>query len=500
MSALSWTQLTPVCTEHELVAAVRSGSDRAFEELYARYRPGIAAYILGMVRDHARSEDIAQEVFISALRRLRETDQPIAFQAWIREIAKNACIDEYRRTVRLQEVPLVSDDDSETTGVVAPTGALAPEAAVERKQSLADLQNAFFSLSEKQHKILVMRELEGLTYAEIGERLGMSRFMVESSLFRARRRLSAEYNELVSGRRCEQIQTAIETHEPGVLLKLGVRQRRQIARHLAHCQPCRRQARMAGLDESFFKAPTLVGKIAALLPFPLLRWRRSASTEEDSVAASGSHSYLALQSLPTVARFVDPAGPAAGFGRSAATIAAVAAAGIGGGVLTSITPHAQPAKPAPVVRAVSASAPAGPSAAAASRLSPASKSLVMPRAHSAAARPPQVSGTASFTGGKGGPGKPTGPGGTGLHSGGGSSSNHPALFKGVLPPKIGPIKTPQLPNPTVPSSPASTVLTGASNLPVPKLPKITTPQVKLPSVKSVQLPTPKQLLDKLTHS
>ncbi len=71
MSALSWTQLTPVCTEHELVAAVRSGSDRAFEELYARYRPGIAAYILGMVRDHARSEDIAQEVFISALRRLR---------------------------------------------------------------------------------------------------------------------------------------------------------------------------------------------------------------------------------------------------------------------------------------------------------------------------------------------------------------------------------------------------------------------------------------------
>src|SRR5438046_110775 len=110
-SALSVTQPTPTCSEHELVAAVRRGSDRAFEELYSRYRSRIAAYIFGMVGDHARGEDLVQEVFISALRRLRQTDRPIAFKPWIYEIAKNACIDEFRRTRRAREVPLDSPDD-----------------------------------------------------------------------------------------------------------------------------------------------------------------------------------------------------------------------------------------------------------------------------------------------------------------------------------------------------------------------------------------------------
>src|SRR5690348_3143241 len=94
--ALSVIQRAPVSTEQELVSAVRAGDDRAFEELYARHRGQIGGYIHSRVGDHARAEDIAQEVFISALRRLRDTERPIAFKPWIYEIAKNACIDEYR--------------------------------------------------------------------------------------------------------------------------------------------------------------------------------------------------------------------------------------------------------------------------------------------------------------------------------------------------------------------------------------------------------------------
>ena len=90
----------PACTEHELVAATRAGDDRAFEELYSRYRERISSFILGRVHDHGRAEDIAQDVFIAALRRLRGSDQRIAFKPWIYEIAKNACIDEFRRANR----------------------------------------------------------------------------------------------------------------------------------------------------------------------------------------------------------------------------------------------------------------------------------------------------------------------------------------------------------------------------------------------------------------
>jgi len=96
--------------DRQLVSLVRAGDDRAFEELYARYRRRIAAYVYGMVSDHGRAEDIAQDVFVSALRRMRETERPIAFRPWIYEIAKNACIDAYRRRSRAEEVALTGDD------------------------------------------------------------------------------------------------------------------------------------------------------------------------------------------------------------------------------------------------------------------------------------------------------------------------------------------------------------------------------------------------------
>src|SRR4051794_16355218 len=61
-------------TDHDLIARVRVGDDAAFAALYERYHRRIAAYIYGMVKDYGRAEDIAQDVFMSALRRMRETD------------------------------------------------------------------------------------------------------------------------------------------------------------------------------------------------------------------------------------------------------------------------------------------------------------------------------------------------------------------------------------------------------------------------------------------
>jgi len=168
------------CTEHELVAAVRRGDDRAFELLFSSYERRITAYVAGMVGDHARAEDITQDVFISALRRMRETRRPIAFKPWIYEIAKNACIDEFRRTRRAAEVSFEEDHGSSPAARNVFVHAPAPDVAVESKQRLDDLCGAFGGLVESHHRVLVLRELEGLSYGEIGRRLGMSRAMVES--------------------------------------------------------------------------------------------------------------------------------------------------------------------------------------------------------------------------------------------------------------------------------------------------------------------------------
>src|SRR3954469_23619418 len=105
-------QLEPdaVTSDRRLVAAVRRGDDRAFELLYERYQRRIHAYVFGMVKDHGRAEDVTQEVFVSALRRMRETEQPLAFKPWLYQIAKNGCIDAFRRSKRAEEVSYDAED------------------------------------------------------------------------------------------------------------------------------------------------------------------------------------------------------------------------------------------------------------------------------------------------------------------------------------------------------------------------------------------------------
>ena len=93
-------------SDERLVAAVREGDDPAFECLYDRYGRRVAGFVAGMVHDHGRAEDVTQEVFVSALRRLRATDAPIAFKPWVFEIARNACIDAHRRGRRAELVSL----------------------------------------------------------------------------------------------------------------------------------------------------------------------------------------------------------------------------------------------------------------------------------------------------------------------------------------------------------------------------------------------------------
>lgn len=306
--------------EPQLVAAVRQGDDRAFEELFSRYRSRITAYVLGMVGgDHGKAEDITQEVFLSALRRLRDTERPIAFKPWIYEIAKNACIDEFRRSRRSSEISLNADDDSPSGDGNLVSKQPTPDAAMENKQRLEALRGAFRGLPENQHRILVMRELEGRSYREIAGRMGMTRPMVESTLFRARRRLGEEYEELTSGRRCEQVCEVVDRADASSIRVLGIRARRQVALHLSHCDDCRRYARLAGADESLFQAPTFADKVAALFPFGLLGRR---------LFGPGRRAHALMARKASVAsQFMGPIGSSAILGRVAAAVLVIAAAG-----------------------------------------------------------------------------------------------------------------------------------------------------------------------------
>src|SRR4051812_45811217 len=346
----------PDVTDHDLVQAVRAGDDHAFERLYHRYHRRISAYIFGMVHDHGRAEDLTQEVFVNALRRMRQTDRPIVFKPWVYEIAKNACIDAFRRSKRAEEVSIDAEDGHGLApadhGKLHATGA-SPEAAVEGKQQLDHLCGAFGGLSEAHHQILVMRELEGLSYREIGERLGMSRPSVESTLFRARRRLTEEFEELRTGERCLRVQDIIgRGADAGG--RLGTRDQRRVSSHINRCQPCRRHAVMAGLDAGALARRPVREKIAALLPLPAFLKRRWLGGDSGSSSGDAATTHAALhgpalaQASMAAAQYGEPT--MAGWMKATAVATAVAVAGVGAGAADHAASGGGRHHDAPIVR------------------------------------------------------------------------------------------------------------------------------------------------------
>jgi RNA polymerase sigma factor (sigma-70 family) len=292
----------------DLVAAVRDGDDTAFEELYRRYHKRISAFVCGMLRDEARCEDVAQEAFMSALRRMRATDCEINFKPWIYQIARNAAIDSYRRTSHAVEVSMDADDGlraSDRSRLVGVDGG--PDAALVTKERLSHLQGAFDELSDVHTKVLVMRELEGMSYREIGQALDLTRPAVESALFRARRRLESEYEEIADGRRCTAMRATLARMVQGTH---GGAEEHRLARHVKRCHSCRHRARVLGITPQTALG-TLRDKAAALLPLPWLFRRGGDGGGITGLLSTGANTAPLAE-------------------RAAAIVAAAALAGAGG--------------------------------------------------------------------------------------------------------------------------------------------------------------------------
>jgi RNA polymerase sigma factor (sigma-70 family) len=251
-------------SDGDLVAAVRRGDDSAFEELYRRYRRPIAGYVARTVRDDARVEDLTQDAFFAALRHLRSTDTEIEFKPWIYEIARNATIDHWRRASRAEEVSVDEDERLRPSDRARLVGSSAPDSLLVNKERLVHLQGAFDELGDLQARALVMRELEGMSYREIAEKLDVSRSSVETTLLLARQRLEVEYTNISEGRRCEAIRAANVRLAEG----LGTaRDEGRLARHARRCPSCRRHARQLGV-EPLTQPSRLRRRVAGLLPLP----------------------------------------------------------------------------------------------------------------------------------------------------------------------------------------------------------------------------------------
>ncbi len=236
------------------MALFRAGHDDAFRVIHDRYRQRLFAYTRQMLPRRPDAEDALQDVFVRAYSGLRASDGQLVLRAWLYRIAHNRCIDELRRP---------APPPPELLQIVRPP-VHDPIAAAEQRESLRRLVADVRRLPEQQRSALLMRELGGMTYADMACALGVTVPAVKSLLVRARIALAQAHDARDIA--CSEIRGQLTlAHDR------GVRPSGTARRHMRDCNDCRHFHReLRGISRRFAAlAPTLgpLGLVAKLLGF-----------------------------------------------------------------------------------------------------------------------------------------------------------------------------------------------------------------------------------------
>jgi RNA polymerase sigma-70 factor (ECF subfamily) len=192
--------------EKDLVRQAKAGDSEAFRQLFERHNRRAYALALGVVRNPDDALDVVQEAFIKAHRYLPKFEGTSSFYTWLYRIVMNLAIDHLRKAKRAQQVDF---NDAiahmEGEGRVGEDSLLPkilgadPGKSLVRKEMREHLSIALSSLSDNHRAVLVMRELEGLSYEEMAEAMKCSKGTIMSRLFHARKNMQEQLLGLMSG-------------------------------------------------------------------------------------------------------------------------------------------------------------------------------------------------------------------------------------------------------------------------------------------------------------
>jgi RNA polymerase sigma-70 factor, ECF subfamily len=175
--------------DRELVEKAKTGDRRAFGRLVEKYQRRVYSLAFGILRQREDAWDVAQEAFVKAYKKLDRFEGTAAFYTWLYRITYNLSIDTLREKARRETVDLDEGRKLEEALEGDQTPAEHPDQMAQRKELHRVLQAAMSRLSDKHRAIIVLREVEGLSYEEMAEVLGISKGTVMSRLFHARQNL-----------------------------------------------------------------------------------------------------------------------------------------------------------------------------------------------------------------------------------------------------------------------------------------------------------------------
>ena len=173
--------------DKHIVAQARRGELSAFEELVTRYEKRVYAIALRSSGSPEDAADITQEVFLRAWRSMKDFRGDSGFATWLFRITMNQCVD-YARHKQSQPLtqPLVQGEDDEERELPLPDTAPSPEEHMENSELGRELAAALDEVSDEHRRIVLLRDVSGMSYTEIAEILEVSEGTVKSRLSRAR--------------------------------------------------------------------------------------------------------------------------------------------------------------------------------------------------------------------------------------------------------------------------------------------------------------------------
>jgi RNA polymerase sigma-70 factor (ECF subfamily) len=176
--------------DEELLLRLQRGDEWAFQLLVRRFRKKIFSIAFGITLDAEESQDIMQEVFLQVYRTIGNFRGDASLATWLHRITVNRSLNWKRRWARRFKWLHVSIDSPDGQPALAPESELpSPETRVVSAQTRQQIDSALKMLPDQARTVFVLRELEGLSYDEIADAIGIKLGTVRSRLFHARRRL-----------------------------------------------------------------------------------------------------------------------------------------------------------------------------------------------------------------------------------------------------------------------------------------------------------------------
>jgi RNA polymerase sigma factor (sigma-70 family) len=224
-------------------------TQRSFETLYHEHVTDVYRYALAVTGQKSDAEDVTQTTFMNAYRAYARGERPRKPQNWLLTIAHNVCRQRARLGYyRVREVEL---EESAAAAFMPP----------EDVPTAADIKRALSHLPFQQRAVLIMRELEGRTHAEIAEVMGLTTPATEMLAFRARRALR---EHLAGSLTCKEATTALDRQMAGTLDKESAG---LLKAHLRECPDCEQLADRMRAQQSALKSLVVVPLPSALSAF-----------------------------------------------------------------------------------------------------------------------------------------------------------------------------------------------------------------------------------------